>query len=218
MAFVRVHGLKLANGSWIENAVIEAVDASLTEEQIGSYALGRIYFDKQKNTLMQIVSDGADGKLAKPAGGLEYDPNLVSPILSAATSFQSADELLEAAIIDLQSDTADLRKDADGLRKDADDLRTDVDGLRTDVNAILADTGSLAFTYQSTAPAATHTLAHNLDADFVDVSVWVKDPDTNKYSLDLVNVTEVDKNTVQVSLAADYDIKATVRRANPQAV
>lgn len=194
MAFVKIHGLRLANGSWIENAVIESVETSLTQEQVNESALGRLYFDKQKNTLMQIVSDGAEGKVAKPAGGMEYEPNLVSPILSAATSFQNADELLEAAVIELQTDTTELRKDVDGL---------------------LSNKGSLSFTYQSTAPAEKHTLAHNLDADFVDASVWVKDPDTNKYSLDVVNVTEIDKNTIEVSLSGPYDIKATVRRANP---
>lgn len=200
MAFVRVHGMRLANGSWIENAVFESVQPSLTQEQIDASSLGRTYFDVDKNTLMSIVSDEVGGKVAKPVGSVEYEPNLTSPILSAATSFQSADELLETAILDLQADTATLR--------------TDVDSLQDEVDALQADKGALSFTYQSAAPAAEHTLEHNLDADFIDCSVWTKDPDSGIYALDVVEVTEVDRNTVKVTLSGDYDIKATIRRAN----
>lgn len=201
MAFIKVHGLKLANGAFIENAVFESVAVPLTQEQINASSLGRTFFDLTDNELKTVIDDGLGGKVLRSTGSVKYEPNLSSKILSAATSFQEADELLEDSVLTLISDV-------DGLTVSTDKLRNDVDDL-------MSSKGSLSFTFKSETPVSEHTIQHDLDAEFIDVSVWVKDPETGKYAIDLVNITEVDSNTIKIDLSGAYDIKSTIRRANP---
>lgn len=231
MAFIRVHGLKLANGAYIQNAVFESVTTPLTQTEIDASAIGRTYFDVTSNSLMSIISDGQGGKTVRSAGSLKYEPNLTSKILSGATSYQNADDLLEGAIEALQAVDVQTATDIAGLKAADTQTATDiaelkaadttitgnVTQLRTDVDSLMSSTGALSFTYKSTAPATEHTITHNLNAEFVDASVWVKDADTGLYSLDLVNTTEIDANTIKVTLSGSYDIKTTVRRANASA-
>ena len=48
----------------------------------------------------------------------------------------------------------------------------------------------------------TYTIAHNLDTNFVDVSVQVYDTDLLVWRFDLVVVEVIDVNTVKISLAS----------------
>lgn len=215
MAFIKVHGLKLANGAFIENAVFESVNTPLTQEQINASAVGRTFFDLTENELKTVISDGQGGKALRSTGSVKYEPNLTSKILSAATSFQNADELLEESILTLTADVDGLTVSSEALRTDVDGLTTRTDDLRTDVDNLMSSKGSLSYTYKSSEAKDVHTITHDLDAEFIDVSVWVKDEDTGTYAIDLVNITEIDKNSIKVELSGAYNIKSTIRRANP---
>jgi hypothetical protein len=54
----------------------------------------------------------------------------------------------------------------------------------------------------STDKSDTYTIAHNLDTEFVDVSVQVYDEDETVWRFDLVVVEVIDVNTVKISLAS----------------
>ena len=186
MALITIHGIKLAAGGYIENAVFESITTPLDQTAIDASDLGRQYFDVTNNCLMAIVSDGASGKKSIKIGEVEYDPDTTSVILSGATSYMEADQALATYVL----------------------------GIKTDVDAIKADAGALTFVYASTTAADTHNINHDLDADFVDVAVWVKDPVTELYAVDIVSIVEVDKDNIQVKLSDDYDIKVVIRRAD----
>ena len=60
--------------------------------------------------------------------------------------------------------------------------------------------------------AASHTIAHNLNSEFVEVQLWVKSPDDGKYRMDIAEVVEQDNNTLEVVMNAPRDIKIIVEK------
>ena len=79
------------------------------------------------------------------------------------------------------------------------------DAVRDGYNATI-------FTYQSPTGATVHTIAHNLNASFVDVGVQVERAD-GKYYNDIVSVEEVDSKTVKVYLSTAQKVKVICRSA-----
>lgn len=63
-------------------------------------------------------------------------------------------------------------------------------------------------------PQSSYSVAHNLNSEFVDVQVWVKDPVTSKWNNDLVSVQQSDANTLQIDLAEARAVAVTVRRSS----
>ena len=68
------------------------------------------------------------------------------------------------------------------------------------------------FTFKSSGAAASHTIAHNLNSEFVEVQLWVKSPDDGKYRMDIAEVVEQDNNTLEVVMNAPRDIKIIVEK------
>lgn len=77
------------------------------------------------------------------------------------------------------------------------------------VDLVRADYNGKRFTFQSVAAAATHIVAHNLNAPFVDFTVLVQRPD-GTYRNDVVSVQEVDANTLKVYLSSAQLVKMSV--------
>lgn len=68
------------------------------------------------------------------------------------------------------------------------------------------------FTFKSSSPANTHTIAHNLNSEFINVQLWVKNPDDGKYRMDIAEVVEHDFDNVEVVMNASRDIKVIVKK------
>ena len=69
------------------------------------------------------------------------------------------------------------------------------------------------FTYESVAPALTHTLDHNMDTEFAMVTAWVRGDDTI-YRNDIVSIEETDNNTITITLTESRHVKAMVQNMN----
>lgn len=68
------------------------------------------------------------------------------------------------------------------------------------------------FSFKSGSPATSHSIAHNLNSEYVKVQLWVKNPDDGKYRMDIAEVVEHDFNTVEVVMNASRDIKVVVQK------
>ena len=66
------------------------------------------------------------------------------------------------------------------------------------------------FTFQAGVSATTHTVAHNLAADFVTFTVLVERAD-GSYRNDIVSVEEFDSNTLKVYLSEAAKVKVAVQ-------
>jgi hypothetical protein len=65
-----------------------------------------------------------------------------------------------------------------------------------------------------TTPLASYTINHNLNSEFVDVQVWVKDTVSGTWMNDLVSVQQTNANTLQVDLTEARAVVVTVRRSS----
>ncbi len=81
--------------------------------------------------------------------------------------------------------------------------------ISTATGSVRTDYNSRLFTFESSSPATTHTVTHNLNANFVNFSVYVKRAN-GKYRNDVVSVEEFDTNTLKVYLSKASDIKMSV--------
>lgn len=182
--------LLLVNGAVIKNASIESLPSELSGDDLNKSTVGRIYYNEKKEVFEGVFEiDG--NKVVKYLGSYPYEPNTSSPILSAATSLQEADELLEVQIINLLSE---------------------LPILEARVSDLESGKGLVAI-YNKTDSLTSHTFKHDLNSDFIDCQVWVKDPDTNIFKNDIVSIVEVDKNTVQIELTEPRVVKIICRKA-----
>ena len=78
--------------------------------------------------------------------------------------------------------------------------------------AIRSDYNATIFTFEAVSAATTHTISHNLNTSFAEISVKVQRADGLYYN-DIVSVQEVDANTVRVYLSTALKVKAIVRNA-----
>jgi len=85
-------------------------------------------------------------------------------------------------------------------------------GLDTQTKALDDAHKSSWFTFKSSAPATSHSIAHNLNSEFVEVQLWVKSPDDGKFRMDIAEVVEHDNNTLEVVMNAARDIKIIVEK------
>lgn len=85
-------------------------------------------------------------------------------------------------------------------------------GLDTQTKAIDDAHKASWFTFKSSAPATSHSIAHNLNSEFVEVQLWVKSPDDGKFRMDIAEVVEHDNNTLEVVMNAARDIKIIVEK------
>jgi hypothetical protein len=68
------------------------------------------------------------------------------------------------------------------------------------------------FTFKSASPASNHVITHNLNSEFVEVQLWVKNPDDGKYRMDIAEVVEHDFNSVEVIMNAARDVKVIIEK------
>jgi hypothetical protein len=68
------------------------------------------------------------------------------------------------------------------------------------------------FTFKSVSPASNHVITHNLNSEFVEVQLWVKNPDDGKYRMDIAEVVEHDFNSVEVIMNAARDVKVIIEK------
>ena len=68
------------------------------------------------------------------------------------------------------------------------------------------------YTFKSASPAASHSISHNLNSEFVEVQLWVKNPDDGLYRMDIAEVIEHDFNTVEVVMNASRDVKVIIEK------
>ena len=68
------------------------------------------------------------------------------------------------------------------------------------------------FTYKSAGPVMSHSVAHNLNSEFISVQLWVKSPDDGLYRMDIAEVIEDDSNNLRVVMNSSRDIKVVVEK------
>lgn len=103
------------------------------------------------------------------------------------------------------------------LVPNVESIKSYISLLSIEENAILQDYINSLFTsyfYKSTNASYVHTIFHNLNSDNVEYNVLVLDEDLNLYKNDLVSVTELDINTLQIESNEPVNIKVSVRSVN----
>ena len=152
-----------------------------------------------------------------------YAANKTANFISTATSLVSADNLLDAAlkttINDLASTAVNKGSSLVGyngyVEADVNIVNPTVEIAAGTIETAIAEmAASINIKMQelenryvkgevaNVDKADTYTIAHNLDTEFVDVSVQVYDESDLVWRFDLVVVEVIDTNTVKVSLAS----------------
>ena len=123
--------------------------------------------------------------------------------INSSTSITSAIGLLDTQIKTNYDDLESLILDVESNSEAESSARIAGDNsVRTSVN-------NLRFTYQSSASALVHTIAHNLNSNFLLFQVMVLDSD-GKYKNDVVPVEETDANTLTITLTQASHIRVSV--------
>ena len=78
-----------------------------------------------------------------------------------------------------------------------------------DIAAVRESYDATNYTFQSGVAATTHTITHNLNADFVTFTVLVERPD-GSYRNDIVSVEETNSNTLTIFLTVASKVKVAV--------
>jgi len=82
MSFIKVHGLKLATGAFIQNAVMESLDSDLAGADLLNAQIGRMYYNNTTDLFMGVFDDGLGGKVLRSfAAGGDVD-SLISDLAS----------------------------------------------------------------------------------------------------------------------------------------
>ena len=191
-----------------EAALTNSLNAAVVNRTNAESALG-LRIDNV-NTAAGIVGD-------------VYAANKTANFISTATSLVSADNLLDAAlkttINDLASTAVNKGSSLVGYKgyveADVNIVNPTVEIAAGTIETAIAEmAASINIKMQELEnryvkgevanidKADTYTIAHNLDTEFVDVSVQVYDESDLVWRFDLVVVEVIDANTVKVSLAS----------------
>jgi hypothetical protein len=130
--------------------------------------------------------------------------SLVSAI---AQTYQYANQIQNDAFSNTSDTIAEFKE------MNFDPLKTAYDQSMLDLQwwkqAILSSYAAYRYTYESTTAVATHTIAHNLQAKFLSVTVMVERAD-GSWRNDVVSVEHVNDTTLKVYLSAAANIRITV--------
>jgi len=160
--------------------------------------------DKEANDIKTVTdsNNGTQNELddTQTGAGLEddgsYKANSDANYIADATSLKDADNKLDAQV----------KANADAIASNSSDTDTKFGELRKEIDGI-------RFIYAddtSKDPATSYTVDHNLGTEFVDFTLWVLDPDDNKWYNDLATVKVVDANNVEVDLSDARHIRIVI--------
>ena len=122
-----------------------------------------------------------------------YSANTGANYIDTAVSLKDADNKLDAA----------LKGVSDGL---ASEIKA-----RQDANtAIVSEINGKKYKFESATASTSHTVTHNLGTEFVNLTLWVKDPADNKWKNDVAAVTIVDGNSLTVELTLACQVRVAV--------
>jgi hypothetical protein len=130
--------------------------------------------------------------------------NLVSAInevKAGVTAEKSRAEGVEGDLADLN--TADKSNLVAAINSGRSEALNATDTLKTAINDSNAS-------FQSSAPAVTHTIAHGLASPFLNITVLVEGDD-GKYRNDIVMITEIDTNTIEVTMTESRNVRASIQ-------
>jgi len=121
-----------------------------------------------------------------------YTANTNANYISNASSLKDADDKLDAQV----------KINADGLAQEVIDRTAAVNDLKSSINGNTV-------TFESTSPATSHVVKHNLASPFVTVAMWVKQDD-GSFKNDIAQITLTDNNSLTVDLTVARDIRVVV--------
>lgn len=121
-----------------------------------------------------------------------YVANPSAAYIAGAASLKAADTILDAM----------LKTTADGLAQEIIDRTTAVASLKASLNGNTV-------TFESSVPATSHVITHNLASPFVTVAMWVKQDD-GSFKNDIAQITLTNNNSITVDLTVAKDIRVVV--------
>lgn len=170
--------------------VADEVAANKTAAANGDAAL-QAELDKTQ-TGAGLAADGAYVTEVAYAVNADGTNNGGAHYIDGAASLKAADKVLDTALKGVDDRVATLEANsgagAEALKKSINDGR---------------------FTYKSSVAAATHTVTHNLNAEFLSFSVMVQGAD-GVFRNDIVPVEETNLNTLTIALSESRNIKVVV--------
>lgn len=125
----------------------------------------------------------------------------VNEVKAAVTAEANRASGVEGTLADLE--TADKTDLVSAINSARQELLNGDQSLRDAINA-------KDFTFQSSVAAVTHTVTHGLGTAFLNFNILVEGDDL-KYRNDIVMVTEVDQNTLEITMTESRNIRATVQ-------
>ncbi len=154
-----------------------------------------------------LAQEGSDRTAADTAIQAEMDATQIGAGLEADGSYtQDTSANYIASVTNLRS--ADIALDtqakvnADGLAQEITDRINAISGVKDAVNAN-------TFTFESSTPATSHTVNHNLNNAFVTVAMWVKHSD-GTWQNDIAQITLTNNSSLTVDLTVAKDIRVVV--------
>lgn len=171
------------NGIAIQNEVTRATAA---EDVLTSAVATETALRQAGDATLQTALDAEE--TARIAADAVQSANLTSEISAR-----------QAADIQLQSNIDD---EASRAQNEESDIRSSVSSVIGQINNFLS---KMYFLYESTAPSTTHTVVHNLDCRFVNVTVYFAD--TNEQILPQSVVTN---NANQLTVTFNQSINARI--------
>jgi len=130
--------------------------------------------------------------------------------LQAASNIKAGVEVVDARVTATAEAVDTLTQTVNTLATESAQADTD---LNTRVDTLVSSINEKVFTFTAGSAALDHTLNHNLNSQFLELTVWVEDPD-GKWRQHLIFIEEVDSNNILISLAEARRIKAVVRSAD----
>ena len=175
------------------DAGIQSLDTQVktNEDAISQEVTDRTNADTALQNELDATQTGA---------GLDGDGSYTAP--ASATYINSASSLFNATVL---LDTQ-LNTNTDAISQEVTDRTTAVAALNNAINA-----GN--FTYESSAPATSHTITHNLGDAFVTVALWIKQDDNSfKNDIGQITLNTNDKLTVDLTVAKDIRVVVTASK------
>jgi hypothetical protein len=126
----------------------------------------------------------------------------INEVKSLTTSETARAKALEGLLADLE--TADKSTLVAAINSARTELVNANQSLKDAINAKL-------FRFQSVAPAVTHTVTHGLASAYLNFTILVEGDD-GKYRNDIVMITEVDTNTLEVTMTESRNVRMSVQQ------